>query len=132
MNAKSAQIKTASSVAAALTLTAAGGVSALFLTFGQASSPATATVPETVVVTEYVDQFGRSVSLDVTNPPTPPEVILVTPDGATVATTEIPATTTAPTELPMEAAYEEEYEEDEPEEYEAAEGAEHQEEEDHD
>ena len=48
---------TALSAAAALTLTMAGGVSALALTMQQES-----TQPAPTIVTEYVDQFGNTVA----------------------------------------------------------------------
>lgn len=107
--------KAALGTAAALALTVTGGVSALFLTIGQASgtSPDNSGTDAAVTV-EYVDQYGNPVAApSVSNVATSPEVILVNPDGTIVG--QDPTAAKAETTPAYGAEYEEE------EEYEEAE-----------
>lgn len=77
--------------AAALTLTVAGGVSALFLTVGLGAGspdPEPSTAAETTIVTEYVDQYGNPV------PAPTGEPVAVVAEAAPLADTaaQVPAT----------------------------------------
>ena len=100
--------------AAGLTLTIAGGVSALFLTVGQTDQPAAPSEPAPVVI-EYVDQAGNPVTAPWAATPAAPEVVLVYPDG-TVVDAVMPEATADQTPAP-EPAYEEAQEYEEAEEY---------------
>lgn len=99
--------------AAALALTVTGGVSALFLTVGQAASgDSPAGSNGQIATVEYVDQFGNPVA-----PPTmgaaeqAPQIVLLNPDGTPLDGT----TPTAPAQpgYPADEYPEGEYPEDE-------------------
>jgi hypothetical protein len=100
--------KAALGAAAGLTLTIAGGVSALFLTVGQVDQPAAPSEPAPVVI-EYVDQAGNPVAAPGTTIPATPEVVLVYPDG-TVVDAAMPAEQAAEQRGPEEYEEYEEYE----------------------
>ncbi len=84
------QRNTALSTAAALTLTVAGGVSALFFTVGTGADAGP--TPEPTVVTEYVDAMGNPVAAPVAAPEAlAPEVVVQTEstdEPETVSTTD--------------------------------------------
>ncbi len=114
--------------ATAVALTITGGVSALFLTVGQANAagPASTDELQPAVMVEYVDQYGNPVAppaMAATANGASPEVILLNADGT-------PAAPSAPAQPAPYAEHEEdeheEYEEEEhEEEYEEAEHEEH-------
>lgn len=100
--------KAALGAAAALALTVTGGVSALFLTIGQASgSSQDNTETDPAVTVEYVDQYGNPVAPpSISNVATTPEVILVNPDGTIIG--QDPTAAIGPTGPAYGAEYEEE------------------------
>ncbi len=121
--------KTALGAAAGLTLTVAGGVSALFLTLGgQIPTEPTSVGAETTVVetVEFVDQYGNPVADPSSSASTAtPEVIVLHADGSPVTTvsetiTEQAVATEADAGT-MPAAYADDNEEYETEEYETEE-----------
>lgn len=80
------EARAALGAATALALTVTGGVSALFLTMGQASGTSSEpTSADGVVAVEYVDQYGNPVSAPQDlGTGTAPDVVLVNPDGTVV------------------------------------------------
>lgn len=117
--------RSALGAAAAVALTVTGGVSAMFLTIGQANAGAAPTdqpapAAEHTAV-EYVDQYGNPVDAPTAISATP-EIIYMNPDGTLAANPS--AQPQAMAEPEMTAAYSEEYEAEEyedGEEYEAEE-----------